>query len=110
MMLDQHKNNSSVLNYIIIGLVWSSMVYQQINNSIHNIVSIRPLDQYIHIITCVKKYFNNIFLSCVVSQKNWSSGLESRPITNALDRARPTLPTDNVSFWSSSLDSIGGIR
>ena len=115
MMLDQIKNTINNHKYNISGLVWSSMVYQIykiINNSIHYIIYTSPLDHNIHYVTCAHKitqYFK-FSLTCVVSLEKWSSGLVSLLLSNVLDQARPPIPLDNETEWSSDLDSIVGVR
>lgn len=104
MLIDQTKNTINKQYNIITGLVWSSMVYYIINNSIHYILYTRPLDQYIYIITCGKIYYmilHKFSLTCVVSLEKWSSGLESLLLLEVLDRTRPTKPIDNENYRSS---------
>lgn len=121
MLLDQIKNSINIHLNMICGLVWSNMVYHIIIISIHDILSTRPLDQYIYIITCEETYqtklrklcilsFRNIIYPYIVYLEKWSSGLESLLLSKMQDRARPTMSTAPDTLWSSSLDSITGGR
>lgn len=90
------------------------MVYHIIIYSIHNIVSIKPLNHNIDIITCVK---NNYVLfrvklipSCTISQKNRISGLVRPLLSNVLIHTKPTSPAGAEILWFTSLDSTGGVR
>ena len=109
MLLNQLENNSSKHNCMYYGLVRFSMVYHIINISIHNIVSINPLNHNMYMVTCVKKTIINIYLTCVVYLENWFSGLPWRPVLNTVNHTKPVVSLDTESQWFTSLDSTTGV-
>ena len=110
MLLNQLENNNSKHNCMYYGLVWFSMVYHIINISIHNIVSINPLNHNMYMVTCVNKTVVNTPLTCVVYLENWFSGLVRLLLSNTLYHTKPAVSHDTESQWFTSLDSIGVIR
>ena len=109
MQLNQPENSNSIHNLLLTGLIWFSMVYYIINNSIHYIVYTNPLNQYIYMVICEIKYLIIIIPHKGISLENWFSGLPSRPLRVMVNRAKPERPSDCDRYWFSSLDSITGV-